>query len=1206
MRYSTPKNFLRRCTTPLAALALLATGQAAIAQNAQGTLLGHVADPTGAAVPGAKITVTNIATGVVTAFTTTSSGDYVVPQLNPGIYSVVISAPGFQQEISGGLKVEVDHTLRQDFKLSVGSANGETVQVSSDTQMLQTDNATIGQVIDSDLIDALPSNGRDVTNLLQIGTGATVQPGGAGADWSYHGINNTYTEVSINGAQADSISYNIDGVYDASYFFSTPSNVPNQLAVSEFKVSNGQYGAQYGVGAAQVNIAIKSGTNQIHGGAYEDFRDAYIEPLNQADIANGESGSQPFHQNQFGGAIGGPVWIPRIYNGRDKTFWFLSYDMARKLQTQSPQNTLVPTAAELGGDFSAWPYPIYDPATTVPNPNYNSSAPESPSNSPVIRTAFAGNKIPVSRLDPTVKNMLPLFNSPSNSSCSDSGIVEGTCSNFVALQTINLKQEVGTGRLDQNFGAGDHVFGTVNFGNLSQTNTTPLYGRSGVTFERSRLIGLTWSRTIKANLLNQATIGYDRDHFYTGVSTAYGPNISQQVGFANTAIDPATFDLPNLTFAGIQYESIGGGEPTTYFDNIYQGVDTVSLTKGHHTWNFGIDFRRVNLKEFDNYGGTGSLSFNGQYTASVPGLAGSSFVSGGTLSPTAAYQGNSFADFLLGDSQNASGPPPLGTDDFTLWGNNWNLFTQDDWRLSDRLTLNLGLRWERPTALGNNTDGGFAINTSNGGSLVWANKSFVEGLLAQGGNPNYLGCCVSKQLVPIDKKDFAPRFGFAYRPPVLGEKMVVRGGYGIFYDTYNRYYDGTQYDNDNLYSQLPATYSPTTGNETQSTSVVKNLWAPPVNGNFYFSAPVYQFGLSQVAWPENHNPYNQQWSLGTEYALTQKLLLDVAYVGSRGIHEATQIYVGGATPPPVTGDTCNDLVDAAQATGSSAYCLQDKNFSPIDTRTPYKNLPPWTYANANLLNSSYDALQVQLIERPARGLQYHVNYSYSKAMDITSGIGLIAGEPGIVQNHFNPAAQYGFSASDQTHRIVASYSYELPAGRGHLLDVHGFNWLVGGWETSGIYQVASGFPFAINGNPQADQMQAANTGIYLANRTGLSTPGFKRSVQLWFDPAKYAQTPLGAYGDTNKSPERTPYYLNWDATFGKRTKITESQSLLLRANIFNLTNSWHSSEGSNPGFSSFPSSGIGASNFGSLLQPGASPATLWNGHQLELSAQYTF
>jgi hypothetical protein len=317
MRYSTPKNFLRRCTTPLAALALLATGQAAIAQNAQGTLLGHVADPTGAAVPGAKITVTNIATGVVTAFTTTSSGDYVVPQLNPGIYSVVISAPGFQQEISGGLKVEVDHTLRQDFKLSVGSANGETVQVSSDTQMLQTDNATIGQVIDSDLIDALPSNGRDVTNLLQIGTGATVQPGGAGADWSYHGINNTYTEVSINGAQADSISYNIDGVYDASYFFSTPSNVPNQLAVSEFKVSNGQYGAQYGVGAAQVNIAIKSGTNQIHGGAYEDFRDAYIEPLNQADIANGESGSQPFHQNQFGGAIGGPVWIPRIYNGRD-------------------------------------------------------------------------------------------------------------------------------------------------------------------------------------------------------------------------------------------------------------------------------------------------------------------------------------------------------------------------------------------------------------------------------------------------------------------------------------------------------------------------------------------------------------------------------------------------------------------------------------------------------------------------------------------------------------------------------------------------------------------------------------------------------------------------------------------------------------------------------------------------------------------------
>jgi hypothetical protein len=1196
----------RKMFTAFLGALLLFACRSGIAQNAQGSLLGHVVDPSGAAVTGAKVTVKNLNTGVTNTYVTTKSGDYLVSQLDPGTYSVSISVKGFQSEISSGLIVEVDHPLRQDFKLLVGSATSETVTVLADAQMLQTDNATIGEVMEGKLIDELPTNGRDVTNLLQIGSGVTITPGGSGGDWSYHGLNTSYTEVSINGAHADSISYTIDGVYDADFFFSAPINVPNQLAVEEFKVMNGQYGAQYGQGSAQVNVAIKSGTNQIHGAAYDFFRDAWIEPTNQYDVAQGNSGKPPFHQNQFGGTVGGPLVIPHLYNGKDKTFWFASYDVGRYAATQTATPLIVPSTAELGGDFSAWPFPIYDPATTVTNPAYNSNEAESGTNSPVIRTAFANNQIPTSRFDSTVKNMLTYFNAVNVSGCSDTGIVEGTCENYIGTTLRTKKSDVETVRLDHNFGKGDHLFTTVNVANLAQVSPSVHFGQGGTTYDRARLIGLTWSHPINANLLNQATLGYSRDHFFTGTTTAYGANLSQEAGFANTAVDPATYDLPSLTFQGIQYESMGGGEPTTYFDNIYQGVDTMTLIHGRHTWSFGLDFRRVNLKELDNYDGTGTLNFTGEYTALAPGLAGSAYYSSGANTASAPYEGNSFADFLLGDTQSASGPPPLGTDNYTLWGNNWNLFVQDDYRFNDRLTLNLGLRWERPTSLHNNDDSGYTFNPNNGGQLVWANGAFTSLLRGQGANANYLGCCVSNTLVQIDKKDFAPRLGFSYRPDLLGDKLVVRGGYGIFYDTYNRYYDGSQYDKDSLYTQIAAPYTSTTGDETQSTAVVKNLWSTPLTATSGFSLPSYEFPFNQVNWPKNHNPYNQQWSLDTQYAITPSLMFDAAYVGSHGVHEATQIYIGGATPPTVAGDSCNNLADKSLATGTDAYCLSDANFQPIDTRTPYANMPPYLYANGNFLGSSYNALQLQLIERVKNGLQYHINYSYSKSMDVTSGINLISGEPGIVQDHFHPQLQRGFAASDQTHRLVASYSYELPAGNGHFLNVHGLNWLLGGWTSSGIYQLSSGFPFSINGDAAADQMQEYASGIYLANYTGTKTAGFKRTLSQYIDPAKYSQPELGRYGTTNKSPERTPFVTNLDATLGKTTKITESESLRIRAEWFNLADTWHSSEGQNPGFNLFPDSGVSDSNFGSIVNRTYGNVSLWNGHTLQLSAQYNF
>jgi hypothetical protein len=307
---------------------LLLLSRSGWAQNAQGTIVGHIADAEGAAIPNAKVTVENLSTHVSNTFVTNATGDYVVPQLNPGTYSVTVEAAGFQKGSAANLLLEVQQTLRQNFTLPVGSV-ATTVSVSADQQMLHTDEPTVGQVLQGQLIENLPINGRDFTNLMLTDIGTNITPGGSGTVWGYHGLNTEYMEVSVDGAQAQSTSYNVDGIYDADFFFSVPINIPNELAVQEFKMMNGMYGAEYGVGAAQVNVAIKSGTNDFHGALYETFQNNVLQPDNQlVALQNKLTGSNtplstPYSQNQFGGTFGGPLDIPHIYKGKDRTFFFL-------------------------------------------------------------------------------------------------------------------------------------------------------------------------------------------------------------------------------------------------------------------------------------------------------------------------------------------------------------------------------------------------------------------------------------------------------------------------------------------------------------------------------------------------------------------------------------------------------------------------------------------------------------------------------------------------------------------------------------------------------------------------------------------------------------------------------------------------------------------------------------------------------------------
>jgi hypothetical protein len=1199
----------------LLGIGLLFPARAARAQNAQGTIVGHITDPSGAVIAGAKVTVKDLTNNVAHTSVTNSDGDYSLPGLDPGPYSVTAEATGFAQSQAANITLEVQQTLRQDFKMTVGSVSS-TVEVSASTQMLHTEDTTIGQVLEAETIQNLPIAGRDFTNLMITNAGTTVEIGGDEADWSYHGINNEYISVSQSGVQAGNTSYSIDGIADADYEFSTPINIPNELSIGEFKMMSGMYGAEYGTGVSWVNVDIKSGSNRLHGAAYEALEANWLQPDNQYQAAINNANkcvvssscptgyvsgftpgslSPPFHQDQYGGTLSGPLFIPKVYDGRNKTFWFGSYDEATYRRVTIPAPVFSPLAAELGGDFSGWPFPIYNPATTVPNPAYNSQLGESPTNSPVIRQPFPGNKI--TSIDPVAAKIGAYFAAPNNPGCGESEHLLTGCANYLIDTTTTKSQGVGTGRIDQYFGQKDHVFLTANVGVLSQTSGSISFGQSGVTWDRPKLFGGTWSHTFSANTLNTATLGYSRDHFLTGVSTAYGPNLSADVGLANTATNPVTFDLPNTCL--FNYYCIGGGEPTTYADNIYQGVDTVTMVRGKHTFNYGIDFRRIQLFELDNYLGTGSVGFNGEFTASVPGFAGQPYASNGAYSSTAPYQGNAVADFVLGDTNGATGPPPIGTDDYILWGNNWNLFFEDDIHATSRLTINAGLRWERPPNFHSTHKDGYAFTPANGGQYVWANCSFTQSVLssisASGGTPNlnFLQCGASNTLVDIDNKDFAPRIGLAYQAM---PKLVVRTGFGIFNGLYNRYYDGTQFDKDSLYNETAQPYPSPTGTETQSTAVLRNLWAPPITSNGLFELPGWEFPDNQVNWTYNHNPYDEQWTFDTEYSLTPSLMLDLGYVGDHGLRQPSQDIIGAGLPPRVAGDPCNSTVDISQA---SPACLADPNMQPIDTREPFPNMPPYFYANINGFQSTYNGLQAQLIERAYHGLTYHLNYTYSKTMDVTSGINNLYGEPSLIQDPQNPYQEYGLAASDETHRLVATYSYVAP----QFFHERAINWLTAGWTSSGIYQLGSGLPFNIGASESADQMGEYYAGRINANSTFQTSANFHKSLTQYFDTSKYSNPPLGRYGNTNKSPERTPYIENFDVNFGKVTHFGETESLLIRADIFNFGGTWHSPYAG----MMFPSSNVSASNFGSLIpNQTIGNISLWNPHTLQLTAQINF
>ena len=1127
----------------LAALLLLACmSHPAWAQNAQGTILGHITDPSGAAVGGVRLRLQNVGTNVQQTAASSGVGDYVFPNVTPGTYKLSAELRGFKAQEVSNLNLGVDQTLRQNFDLTVGSVQ-EQVSVTASGQLVQTDNTTIGTSFTQQLIEELPIQGRDISNLLRVQAGASTMGGGPAWAWTMHGLNNDFLLTSVNGARPESVSYLIDGLTDNDQFFASPSNLPSSFAVSEFKSQNGLYSAEYGQGSAQVNVAINSGTNQYHGNAYDFLQNDFFQPENPLNkFLNAKNGTNLplkniLRQNQFGFTLGGPIVFPKIYNGRNKTFFFFSDDYGI-IRSQNASSASVLTTQERSGNFSDYPYPIYDPSTT------GAVAPTA--TNPTGRLPFAGNQIPSGEINPIAKNMLKYVPQP-NSACANP-CTSGA--NYVQAAPHPWDTNSITMRVDQNFTERDRLFFTGIIGDQSFQNSSIIPLSSEVKYTANQLWGVNYQHTFTPNILNELRVGYNKLHFEDGSTTSGGPDIATQLGFQNVPQISQFFGPPITSWSGYQGLTLGNGNSGWFQNNnIYQAVENLKVIKGKHTMTFGADVRMLQLNLIDGYGTQGSLNFTGAFTASDPGAAGSP-------GPTA---GNAFADFLLGQVQSASHPTQVGSDQYNVRGMNWNMFAEDDMRVTPKLTLNLGFRYEIPPAFSNRNGSGVALDESNGGGLLWADPSFVKQVSSAAGvNANLIRCCAQKSLVPQDWKDFAPRIGLAWRP-LNTDRFVLRAGFGIFYDIYSRYYELTTYDADRIATASNVNYPNVLGDTKTSPIQLSNLWEPfPAAGNYsYFQLPGWQAN-AQVNWPDNRQPRTQQWTLDTQYALNASTLLDIGYVGSRAYHENGYLYFNAGYLPKVGGDPCNIYRSADEAASASPNCLKDPTFQPVNTRNPYPNLGVQSYANANVFWSTYNSLQVRLDKRLSNGLQYQINYTWSKALDTLSIIGLQYGANSFIQNPHDISAEYGPANYDQTHRFVVNGSYEVPFGKGRRFDLGKWNYIVGGWQASGITTVSSGYPYTIYAfGGGSDQLGLTRKDDIRANLAGNPYSG-PTSIYQDFNTAAFAAPEEGTFGNLGRNTMRTPFFYDIDMAFGKNFDIAERLRLKYKLEVFNLTSTWHS------------------------------------------------
>jgi Carboxypeptidase regulatory-like domain/TonB dependent receptor len=1112
--------------------------------GAYGTILGTVTDNSGAVVAGAGVDVTNLATSVTKHTESTSTGDFTVPYLQPGTYRVTVQAAGFQKSVVDNIGLVVGQQVRADVVMKPGTVS-ESVEVQAAAVALDTDSSSVSQLVSQKQVEQLPLNGRNFLNLLFVGAGAVQTNGEQGQMRQGQG-----NAISINGGRPTSNNYTLDGLVNTDTALNTPAVILSQDAIQEFKVQSETYSAEYGFSANQVNILSKSGTNQLHGTVFEFLRNDAFDAKAPFQSAKAE-----LRQNQFGFVVGGPVYVPKVYDGRNKTFFLANYEGWRIRNGINQATFNVPDPAQLAGDFSA-------SSLTPPGPNCVPSAMQScmPID-PNTGAPFPGNIIPSSRFSRLANVSLAahLFPAPNCTGCGQFNYrLTTTLPNTTNQQTYKLDQQLG------HFGS---VFfrytrGTYENENINGSVTVP-FG-VGVFTEKAESWMISHTLNIGARNINNFRFGHLDPSAVQGGKPAPASDVSALgiTGVFQNLPDYARL-YPTLGFQGWTNSFGSQGNDTTTSDiPMWEFADSLAMIRGKHTVTTGFDFRHWVQKRDLSADFLGNFNFNNDTI--VNNSAGCTTGSG------SCGTGNKVADFLLGYYNNASTfqPGPFSPSGVAGNLNQYHFlyfapFVEDDWKATNRLTLNLGLRWDYRAVPTEQDNKMFWFDRANvAGGLCYADKNLgtetVSGLggpIAPAGNGFYRYCGRANP-APASKKPFAPRVGLAYR---LTDKTVVRGGYGIFFDSAEtREID----DSGDIYPfVVRASPNPTKDSSLPKStdqmfpSVTLHQVSPATDGNQFFAVIISEFP---------HNPYVQQWSLSVQRELAHNTTLEANYVGNKGTHLLNRINIGQGLPP-ANPAACDPSVGGNPATGDC----------PAATRRPFTNITSSLGFLDSMWNgySNYNAGNVKL-ERRSSSLALVTVYTWAKSMDDKSaaaGVGGTNAFAGHMDEH-NPRLDHGLSDFDVNHRFVTSFVYQLPFGRGKKYGANmnkAADLALGGWQTTGIVTFQKGFPFSVLAN---DNFGLLTTFTQRTNLVSGCDPngGFSKSIHEWFNTACFVQPLAGSFGDSGRNIIRGPGINNWDLGLGKDFRFTERVAFQFRVETFNTFN--HHQYGYDP----FTSTAIGA------------------------------
>jgi hypothetical protein len=1018
----------------------------------RGGIVGSVVDQSGAEVSGAKIMVTNSGTGQVRTASSSSSGEYAVPNLPVGVYTATAEQPGFKRATIGNIKVDVQQTVRIDFSLQVGQVTDQ-VTVTGVAPLLQADDAQIGALVENKRVEDLPLNGRNFTQLALLVPGATEGTAGNYAATFGLGTRGSGVSFSINGQQSSYNQFLIDGVPAKENQHESNSISPSVDAIQEFRVQTSNYSAELGTEAGgQINLVTKSGTNRLHGTAYEFLRNDVFDGSNFFS-----GGTKPeLRRNQFGGTLGGPI-------RRNKTFFFGSYEGTR-IRKGFTQTGLVPNTQERAGNFSdllPLGITIYDPTTHVP---------------------FAGNVIPSGSISPIASTILEQFVPLPNTAPPDQPFDPNLATNYVSNDTnkINVYQVIG--RLDHHFTDKDAVFGRYIIEDVDNISPKLFPTDSFRQKSRGQNAEISFSHIFSSNKLNELKLAYNRFRQNEVVGNAFHRDVVAELAIAGLCQQPACWGVPEMDISPyLSFGEHGLGQvvsgPRGWRSEIFHIGDAFSYSKGAHSLKFGLTMERHRDTFPETIFPRGIFGFDGRFTS----------VDGNTPNSTTAL-----ADFLLGLPRTSL----ASIDEFDPHFENTDLYPwfQDDWRVTSTLTLNLGLRYEWSGRPISENDTISNIDISGGTAQLITAKDH-----SQFGFP--------RSLVDNDNNNFAPRLGFAWSPSQV-KRYVLRGGYGIFYqrETSNSWIDlaiNPPFINQTFFIL----------DSTQAGSFdFQNPFAlaPPI--------PLLFFAIDKH-WRDG---YVQEWNLDNQFSITPNLVVDIAYVGNKGTRLPNLIPINQAVPGP--GD--------------------------VQSRRPFPNFGSLNFRLSNS-SATYHGLQTRVERRFANGFSFLASYTFSKAINDAS---IYENDPG-PQNVRDLRAEKGLASQDVRQRLVMSYVYELPFGRGKRFGSSSTGvsqQLIGGWQVNGITTLQSGQPFTpILGFDNAD------VGDGTARPDLVGDPILARgdrSRLRWFNTDAFAAPAPGTFGTAGRNPVIGPGLNNFDFSVVKRFEFSEQRSLEFRTEVFNIFN----------------------------------------------------